>query len=46
MKKEYKTPRSLAIELNDRLLLSNSPFPKEFNLSDDIEEVDEDIESD
>lgn len=44
MKKEYKTPRSLAIELNDRLLLSNS-FSKEFKLGD-IEEVDEDIESD
>lgn len=45
MKKEYKTPRSLVIELNDRLLLSNNSFPKELKLSD-IEEVDEDIESD
>lgn len=44
MKKEYKTPRSLAIELNDRLLLSNS-IHKEFKLGD-IEEVDEDIVSD
>ena len=44
MKKEYKTPRSLAIELNDKPLLSGS-FPEEYRLSD-MEEVDEDIESD